>query len=132
MGVAVIVLEQAEQRAKEIAAYAEQSEHWYRPGQTAVPGDLPEHVLLNGNIRAVFCWTVNPENPAEVYRHMSVSVQAHGRFPQPPMVWTLAHFFGFTSAKLDPKSKVVMHPAASWGYAAKAEEGCVIVHELVK
>lgn len=133
MGVAVLVLEQAAERAKEIVAYAEQPEHWYRPWLSSpVPGDLPEHVLLNGNVRAVFSWTVTPEDPAKVHRHMSVSVRAEGRFPQPAMVWTLAHYFGFTGAVVDPKSGVVLQPAPGWGFLANPEEECVVVHEVIE
>lgn len=118
----------AQQRAREIVEYASQSENWYRPGPDAIiPGDKPEYVLQGTSVRAVFTWTVSPD---DVRRHLSVSVKAEGRAPLPIMVWTLAHYFGFTGAKVDEHG-LVQEPAPSWGFMVDEAEDCVVVQEPI-
>ena len=127
MGVNFLNLDMAEQRAKEIAEHSAKRENWYIPGQTAIPGDLAEHVMLSGNICAVFCWTVAAN---DVRRHLSVSVPGKGKLPLPSLIWTLAHLFGFTGAKVE--HQLVNFPARSWKFQADDDEGCVVVQEIVK
>jgi len=131
MGVSFLHMEKAQERAKEIAEYSEKSENWYKPGETTVPGDLAEHVMLNGSVRAVFCWTHVPDKDHEVRRHLSISVRGEGRYPLPPICWTLAHYFGFTGAEVGAGG-LVKDPARSWAFLADEDEGCIVLQEVVK
>lgn len=118
----------ATERAKEIVAFAEKTENWYRIGVTSwIPGDRPEFTLSNaGNIRAVFSWTWVRET--HVIRHLSVSTK-HG-LPAPMIVWTLAHLFGFKEAKPDGQG-LVYNPSPSWGFVHDKKEACIVVQEPV-
>jgi len=126
----VIILSEAKKRAAEIAKFAEQSANWYRiETSTFVPGDRDEYVLLSGDHKAVFTWTMLPT--AEVVRHLSVSVPRPGKYPQPLTVWTLAHYFGFTGAKVDPESDTVAEPAEDWIAGVNEGEGALVVYQEV-
>jgi hypothetical protein len=127
----IIILSEAKKRAAEIAAFAEKTENWYLIGaSTFVPGYRDEYTLLSGDHRAVFTWTVL--STAEVVRHLSVSVPRPGRYPQLITIWTLAHYFGFTGAKVDPESDTVREPAADWVAGVNEGEGTFVVYQDVK
>jgi len=126
----ILILTEAKVRAEEIVAYASQTENWYRMEvSTFVPGDRKEYVLRSGDHRAVFSWTMAPTG--EVRRHMSVSVPRKGKYPQPIVVWTLAHYFGFTGAELGD-GDVVHEPADGWVFAQDEDEGCIVVQQEVE
>lgn len=122
----VLLLNEALGRAKEIVAFAEQPEHWYRIGEsTWVPGDRPEYVLGSaGNIRAVF--SITRVSDMEVFRHLTIS--APHALPSPLFVWTLAHMFGFTGAKPDDAG-IVQRPSPTWGFGYDEEEMCIVIQE---
>lgn len=124
----ILAVDEAESRAKEIAAFAAKPENWYRIGETTeIPGNQAEFVLRSGTIRAVFTWTKLPEG--EVYRHMTVSTMGPA-YPNPVIVWTLAHMFGFTGAKVD-KFGAVFEPSKTWGAVLDEDEHCIVVQEKV-
>lgn len=102
-------------QARRITEYAATQHHWYRvknglniDGWT--PGDRPEHILTSGTIRAVFSYTLATTTQT-LYRHLSVT-NVNG-YPQPMVVYTLAHMFGFTGVEPD-ETDVVMKPAKDW------------------
>lgn len=122
----VLLLNEARERAKEIAAFAAQPANWYRVGESAwIPGNRPEYVLGgHGNIRAVFSFTWVSDD--EVYRHLTIS--APHSLPNPLFVWTLAHAFGFTGAEPD-KDGLVQRPSVKWNFGYNEEERCIVVQE---
>jgi len=118
----VIILSEAEPRAKEIAEFARQPDNWYLVGVSNwVPGDRSEYVLKSGTIKAVFTWTLQPSG--EVFRHLTVS--SH-KLPHPYIVWTMAHYFGFTGAEVDEVS-TVLKPADTWEARVVERDGCIAV-----
>lgn len=126
--IGVLRLDEAAAKARAIADFAAKRENWYVPNQSPVPGDIADHVLLNGGVRAVFAWTVTP---IDVRRHLSVAVGRASGYPQPLLVWTLCHFFGFTGAKVESHTGTVLQPAKSWLFVADEDAGCVVVQEVI-
>lgn len=118
----------AARRAQEIVNFAEKPENWYRLGVAPwVPGDRKEFVLSDaGSIRAVFSWTWISDSA--MIRHLSVS--ARSGLPQPIIVWTLAHLFGFKGAKLDEHG-FVHDPSETWVFDRDEKEGCIVVQEAL-
>lgn len=124
----MLILNDAQERAKEIALFAAKPENWYRIGEsTFIPGDRPEYVLTSGTTRAVFTWTRITET--DVRRHMSISVMSRN-YPNPVLVWTLAHMFGFTGSKPDA-SGVIQEPSKTWAIGIDDDEHCIVVQEKV-
>lgn len=125
--VTALLLHIAEPRAKKIAAFASRPENWYRLGETTeIPGDRPEFVLMSGTIRAVFTWTRTPED--EVFRHMSIGILG-SNLPNPTIVWTVAHMFGFTGAKIE--EGLVHEPAQNWMVGLDLQDRCIVVQEKI-
>ncbi len=123
----VMLLDDAKARAQEVAALAEKPENWYIVGEsTWVPGDRPEYVLLSGSIRAVFSWTKFPSG--DLRRHMSVSVRGP-HYPNPIVVWSLAHYFGFTGVAMDELGVGRTH--GNWAVAVDEKEHCIVVQEEI-
>jgi hypothetical protein len=119
--------EEVEQRIFDIVAHASNPLHWYRPGKSDwVPGDKPEYVLLSGDTKAVFSWT----ETTEVFRHLSVSVKTPGKYPDPIVVWTLAHKFGFQGVTPDPQG-IVHSPSSTWSCGTNQDFECVTLIEIV-
>lgn len=76
--------------AARILAYAEA--HPYYPGDSVVPGDIPQHVLRwEAGYKAVFSFTVLR---GVRYRHLSVSVEGR-HLPNPHAVQAISQLFGF-------------------------------------
>ncbi len=129
--VGIVILTEAKKRAAEIAEFASQPDNWYRIGVSPfVPGDRKEYVLKSGDHTAVFTFTMVPLG--KVYRHMTVSVPRKGKFPQPLAVWTLAHYFGFTGATVNPYTDTVAEPAEGWAADTNEEQGCIVVQQEVE
>jgi len=119
---------EVEQRVFDLAAYAANHLHWFRPNQSDwSPGDRPEYVLVSGDTKAVFTWTETPEG---VLRHLSVSVRTPGKYPNPTVIWTLAHKFGFQGGVPDEHG-VVLKPAESWSVGTNEDQRCVVVVQPV-
>ncbi len=89
----LILGEEFDKRIKEIVEYSQIEANWYRPGQTPIPGDVSDHVLVSGMYLAVFSYTVFR---GSVYRMLSVSCAIPGRLPSTGIVTQLAIEFGFT------------------------------------
>lgn len=88
----LIIDEKLKERIAEIVAYAKDNP--YIVGETIIPGDDPHYVLETGTgYRAVFSYTRMPDH---LYRDLSISVKAKGKFPNPVAAFVLAQLFGFT------------------------------------
>jgi hypothetical protein len=109
-------------RAHEVALYAAQPAHWYRPGVTSfVPGDRPEYVARIDSYRCVFTYTVAE---GSLWRHLSISLssRAAGKLPSPIPAWTIASWFGFSGgivAEGFPEGtaappECIIEPGADW------------------
>lgn len=123
----MMLLDGAKARAKEIADFAEKPENWYIVGEsTWIPGDRPEYVLISGGVLAVFSWTKFPNG--EVRRHMSVFVRG-SHYPNPIVVWSLAHYFGFTGVLMDKIG--VGRSGGNWTVAVNQKERRIVVQEPV-
>ena len=124
-----LILNDAKGQAKTIATFAAKPENWYKVGESNwIPGDRKEFVLVSLTIRAVFTWTqVKPE---DVHRHMTISTMGPS-YPSPLVVWTVAHMFGFTGAKVDEQG-LVHEPAKTWAFLPNKDEQCIAVTEKIE
>jgi len=123
----VLDLNEAKRRTQEITAFAERPENWYHVGKSPwIPGRRPEFVLVSFTVRAVFSWTADD---GEVYRHLSVS-NVGPKYPNPVVIWTLAHYFGFQGAKVDEQG-IVHDPSPSWGVDLNENDRCITVLEKI-
>jgi hypothetical protein len=119
-----------QQQAAKIAEYAADPDHWYKVGEVDwIPGDLAEYVLISGDTRAVFTWT---HIFGSLIRHMTVSVSTPKKYPTPEVVWTLAHYFGFTGAKPEDQFQLVKEPAPDWNVGINENEGCIVVQQQIR
>ena len=119
---------EVEQQVFTIVAYAADPLHWYRPDKSNwSPGDRPEYVLVSGDTKAVFTWT---ETQGEVLRHLSVSVRNPDKYPNPVVVWTLAHKFGFLGAQPNEEG-FVLDPSNTWKIGTNEQQRCVVVVQPV-
>jgi len=92
---ALIIDNTAKADVQRVLDYALDRNHWYRPGKDSrVPGDDPNFVAhLRDGFRCVFTIT---ENRGLIYRHLSISVPAHDKYPHVAAALTIAELFGFT------------------------------------
>lgn len=91
----LVIDEALRKKVARVIAYARG--HHYIVGETAVPGDIPGHVLKTKyGYRIVFSFTRVPDG---LYRDLSVSVQEPakpGQLPNPIAAFEIATLFGFT------------------------------------
>lgn len=121
------ISESSWKRAEELRIFAERPENWYYIGETPwIPGDRDEFVFESGTIRAVFTWT--KVGTGQVFRHMSVSNATN--YPQPFVVWTLAHWFGFKGAEPDDQG-IVQKPGLTWRIGKEDGVRAIVVQEEV-
>lgn len=110
-------------KAAQVLEFAERPENWYHhPGSSWVPGDRSEFVTRIDTYRCVYTHTVSR---GRHYRHLSISVPAREKFPNPVAVFTLATFFGFTGARM--VEDVAAEPGTDWMFEPNHEEKCVMV-----
>lgn len=90
----LIINDVVKAEAAKVVEYA--SKHFYIPGESALPpGDIPAHVLnLAFGYRCVFSYTAFQ---GRIFRDLSVSVSAKGKYPNQQALFTIAtELFGFT------------------------------------
>jgi hypothetical protein len=126
----LVLDEESRRQCEDLARRVAPREHWYRPGESAIPGDLPLHCERVGTYRVVFSFTIKPTYAGPV-RHLSVSNHDGRGYPAPEVVFTIAHWVGFTGAR--PDAFGVVHPGKQgpWAYEAFEETACVVVAEEV-
>lgn len=91
----LIIDDQSRALIKELVEFAAKPENHYIPGPNAtIPGDDSRFVVQLESYRCVFTHTRAADN--SIHRHLSISIQAPGRYPLPMAVETIAHLFGFT------------------------------------
>lgn len=106
-------------RAHEVALYAAQPAHWYRPkDSTFVPGDVEPYLAQIDSYRCVFSYT---HADGWLFRHLSISVAGakHGYVPQPIVAFTIASWFGFTGGKIE--RDVTLGPGLDWAFETCVE-----------
>lgn len=111
--------------AGELVKFASRKENWYRPRVvTWVPGDRPEYVLHFGTYRSVFTIT---EMDGKLFRHLSVSVPAKGKMPNPMSVATIADIFGFSGAARTNGVITGINP--KWSIHVSEKDSCIVLIE---
>jgi len=90
----VLVIGDAEREAvNRLVAWAMEPANYYRIGPDAkIPGTNPKYVIRLNDFRCVFTITDNGEM---LWRHLSVSVPAPNKIPNPIMFEEIAKLFGF-------------------------------------
>lgn len=83
--------------------------------------------MLVGTVKIVFSWT---KHQGRLFRHLSVSTGSEGKFPDPRIVWTIAHHCGFTGGTPDGQ-EFVFEKADTWKCAPQ-DGGIIVVVEDVK
>lgn len=127
----VLVLDDATKgEAERVRRHAEKRENWYVPGSTTVPGDDSRHVFMAGTYRVVFSWTLGGDG--RVFRHLSISVGPpySGKAPSPIVVFTIAHWLGFTGAEPDEHGTVGTF-SDTWQMSVDRQHNAAIVAEPV-
>jgi hypothetical protein len=89
---ALIIDESAKAKAARVIAHAEKN-HYFLGKTTTPPGDDERFVAHLNDYRAVFSFT---HSDGTIFRHLSISVPARGRFPHQAAAFTIADLFGFT------------------------------------
>lgn len=117
-------------RVKALAARAERRENWYRPGEAAVPGDSPTFREMVGTYKVVFTWTVDPDR--KVYRHMTISSLNGRGLPRPLVVFTIAHWLGFTGAEPARADGLVLAGNPAWYTNYIDADRCFVVGERIE
>jgi len=109
------LLELSTENQKKVASlveFASLPENRYKPTIADwVPGDRPEYTRHINTYRLVFTVTEMPDGT--LYRHMTLSVPAGGKLPNPLVAFTLATWCGFTGGEV--KNDVTLRPGADWG-----------------
>ena len=116
-------------RLADLAARAATPENWYRPGEAAIPGDLPLYREQIGSLKVVFTWTVDREGRPN--RHLSVSTIGRG-LPHPMAVFTVAHLLGFTGARTDALGLVPLEGVnKDWIVHHDKQANCIVLGEPI-
>ncbi len=105
-----------------VVQYALEPDNVYEPGKSPQPpGVDPRHVVLVPfGFRCVFSLTRLPVDN-RLYRHLSISVDESGRYPNEFATYTLAELFGFTGwAGLG-------QPPPDWKFVVHYAEHCVVI-----
>lgn len=116
---------------RQLREFAERRENWYVLDENLeapfVPGDRDEYVLRTEfGYRVVFTITHAPSQREQPFRHMTISVPAEGKSPNPVAVFTVAHHLGFTGAKVE--DDVATEPGR-WALATDWDDECIVVQE---
>src|SRR5262245_22969914 len=115
---ALLIDDKARAEVGRVVAYA--MDHPYRPGAgSPVPGDDPGHVVYLLTYRCVFTFT---HIAGRVIRHLTISVPAKEKYPNPIAAFHIAEMFGFTG--YDEKKPDT--PGPDWMCDAKKNENCVM------
>jgi hypothetical protein len=89
---ALVIDDAAKAKAARVLAHAEG--HHYFPERTMLlPGDDERFVARFNDYRAVFSYT---HSDGAVWRHLSISVPARGKYPHMGAAFVIANLFGFT------------------------------------
>lgn len=80
-----------------------------------------------GTIKLVFSWT---KHQGRLFRHLSVSTTSSEHYPDPRIVWTIAHYCGFTGGNLNEQD-LVFEKASTWECAPQ-DGGIIVVIEDIK
>lgn len=111
-----------------LALRAARPENWYRPFAGApIPGDSPTGKLRVGSYTVVFTWSVSSDG--KVHRHLSV--RSPKKYATPEVVFTIAHWLGYTGATLDSDG-LVHKVGEGWHVVLNPAERTVVVGQAVE
>jgi hypothetical protein len=117
----LVINDKAKAAVAEVVAHAMDEQNYYEPGiSNQPPGDDPRHVVLLNTYRCVFSITKAPDG--SLFRHLSVSVPAKGKYPNEFAVLAIADLFGFVP-KWDGKSRF----PDGWIIGPNKDDECVVV-----
>ena len=127
----LILGEEEQKAARELAAYAARPENHYIIGQSPwIPGNLQEYTRTLGTYRVVFTHTRDREGG--LWRHLSIScVGNRDKYPPPILVYTIATWLGFTGGEVDEHGATIA-PGEGWQMRPNPEERCVGLIERLK
>ncbi len=122
----VLVIGEAEKEAAaKLVAFATKPENFYSPfakqnadAVVKIPGNDPNHVLQLGDYRCVFTITITPSGK---FRHLSISVPAEDKLPNPHAVMEIAKLFGIQGTLQELAQKGHIGP--------NEHEHCVVLGE---
>lgn len=111
----LITTPEVREAVQKLVEFAAEEVNWYQPGQP-LPGDDPRHCIDLSTYRCVFSLTQMPDG--SLYRHLSVSVPAKDKLPNPVAFNEIARLFGFPDMD---DSLHIGHEVAH-----NEEEGCIV------
>ena len=114
----LLIDDEARSKVNAVIAYA--MEHPYTPYVSPIPGDDPGFVAYLNTYRCVFTFT---RAQGMVYRHLTISVPAKDKYPNPIAAFMIAELFGFTGYN----EKEPDIPGPNWMCDIKREDNCVII-----
>lgn len=120
---ALVIDDEALDRAAKIVAYAEAHPWHTRAPGSFPPGAIPEHVGMFGSFRAVFSMT---HEDGLIFRHVSISVPGE-KLPNPIACFVIAGLFGLTGWSED----MGMTPPPAWALNVDREERVVAIVQLI-
>jgi hypothetical protein len=119
-------------KVKLVLDFAEQPENYYIVGAGGFsfqrpPSDDDRHVTwIPVGFKCVFSMTRSVAE-GKLYRHLSISVPAAGKYPNPYAAYVIAELFGFTGWN----QKAVIPPPVNWLMNVNKEEHCVMLAQAV-
>jgi hypothetical protein len=117
----LIIDDEARAAVAKVLAHALEEENYYEPGLSAQPPGLDaRHVVLLNTYRCVFSITKDPQG--NLYRHLSISVPAEGKYPHEFAAMSIAEIFGFTGRHGDSSNF-----PDGWHLAVDRDDECVII-----
>jgi hypothetical protein len=112
-------------RAKIAHLIEHAEEHHYHAGVDPTPGDNPAFVIHLDTYRVVFTFT---QSQGKLWRHLSISVPAEGKFPNPAAAFMIAQEFGFTG--WDGRS--VHRIPDGWMCDMNTADNCIVLAQEVR
>lgn len=111
-------------RAKIAHLIEHAQEHHYHEGVDPTPGDDPAFVINLNTYRVVFTFTAHH---GKLYRHLSISVPAEGKYPNAAAAFMIAQEFGFTGWD----GRTITRAPEGWMVGMSENEECIVLGQEV-
>jgi hypothetical protein len=123
----LLIDDRARAAVGKVVEHALKEENYYEPGiSPQPPGDDARHVVLLNTYRCVFSITRDLKG-ARLYRHLSISVPAKGKYPNVFAAFSIAELFGLSGWVGETPE-----PPVDWMVGTDRGDECVIVAQLAK